>query len=339
MGFRCRSAPSIPSTSPIWIRLRRSLAISSRPGSPITSAGRASAGTRPMTSGPCRMPTTRSRTWHVPRRIERLQERLGRRILIENVSSDVAFAHSTMTEWEFLAALVKRAGCGLLLDVNNVFVKAQNHSFDAHRYLDELPLGSVGQIHFAGLARRAPGQRWAASSVRHCSRSWMSSNGIDVAARSAAASRHASTEFRVVASSVRPSELSGATRCSSQRRASARPSRAMGGIFIGGGSHSRLRASGALATAPRPCYREAMSQPTTTSPTDRPHPRPRRPSLRARRSPRRALAAAPRRYLRALWHWHLPADGHPLRARRAQVASVPNAFPYDTLRSLSMAIP
>jgi uncharacterized protein (UPF0276 family) len=62
----------------------------------------------------------------------------------------VAFAHSTLSEWDFLAALAARTGCGLLLDVNNVHVSARNHGFDPRAYLAALPAGAVGQIHLAG---------------------------------------------------------------------------------------------------------------------------------------------------------------------------------------------
>jgi len=78
------------------------------------------------------------------------QDFLGRPILIENPSSYLAFDHSTIPEWEFLAAVVERTGCGLLLDVNNIYVSACNHGFDSLRYLDALPAAAVGEIHLAG---------------------------------------------------------------------------------------------------------------------------------------------------------------------------------------------
>jgi len=71
-------------------------------------------------------------------------------MLIENPSSYIAFEHSTMTEWAFLDALCRRTDCGLLLDVNNVFVSASNHGFDALKFLDEMPAERVRQIHLAG---------------------------------------------------------------------------------------------------------------------------------------------------------------------------------------------
>lgn len=82
--------------------------------------------------------------------LDRAQAALGRKMLIENPSSYIAFGNADMTEWEFLAQLVRRTGCGLLLDVNNIFVSAANHGFDPADYLDGIPLSSVRQIHLAG---------------------------------------------------------------------------------------------------------------------------------------------------------------------------------------------
>jgi uncharacterized protein (UPF0276 family) len=82
--------------------------------------------------------------------VGRVQDRLARRILVENVSSYVAFRHSTMAEWEFLAAVAERADCGILLDVNNVWVSARNHGFSPAAYLDALPAARIGQFHLAG---------------------------------------------------------------------------------------------------------------------------------------------------------------------------------------------
>jgi uncharacterized protein (UPF0276 family) len=96
------------------------------------------------------LPYTEEALAQVVGRVERVQERLGRRILLENVSSYVAFAHSVMPEWEFLAAVAERADCGILLDVNNVYVSSVNHGFDPSAYLAGVPVGRVGQIHLAG---------------------------------------------------------------------------------------------------------------------------------------------------------------------------------------------
>ena len=96
------------------------------------------------------LPYTEEALAHVVERVARVQDFLGRQILVENVSSYMSFHASTMSEWEFLAALAERADCGLLLDVNNIFVSAHNHDFDAQKYLDGIPCGRVGQIHLAG---------------------------------------------------------------------------------------------------------------------------------------------------------------------------------------------
>jgi uncharacterized protein len=96
------------------------------------------------------LPFTEEALAHVVRRVQAVQERLGRRILIENVSSYLELCASTLTEWEFLAELARRADCGLLLDVNNVFVSARNHGFDAGRFLAGLPVDRVKQLHLAG---------------------------------------------------------------------------------------------------------------------------------------------------------------------------------------------
>ncbi len=96
------------------------------------------------------LPFTEEALDHVARRIIRVQERLGRRILVENVSSYLSFQAAALTEWEFLSALAERADCGLLLDVNNVFVSARNHGFDADAFLAGVPRERVAQFHLAG---------------------------------------------------------------------------------------------------------------------------------------------------------------------------------------------
>jgi len=82
--------------------------------------------------------------------IARAQDALGRAMLIENPSTYIDFAPADMTEWQFLDAVCARTGCGLLLDVNNVYVSATNHGFDAREYLDGIPADRVRQIHLAG---------------------------------------------------------------------------------------------------------------------------------------------------------------------------------------------
>ena len=96
------------------------------------------------------LPYTEEALAHVIDRVRIVQDRLGRQILIENVSSYLTFAHSAMPEWEFLAAVAEGADCGLLLDVNNVYVSAVNHGFCAERYVRALPIDRIGQIHLAG---------------------------------------------------------------------------------------------------------------------------------------------------------------------------------------------
>jgi uncharacterized protein (UPF0276 family) len=100
------------------------------------------------------LPYTEEALALVAARVAQVQERLGRRILVENVSSYLEFTHSSMPEWEFLAAVAERADCGILLDVNNVHVSAANHGFSAEEYLDRLPPGRIGQIHLAGHSDR-----------------------------------------------------------------------------------------------------------------------------------------------------------------------------------------
>jgi uncharacterized protein (UPF0276 family) len=91
--------------------------------------------------------------------VARLQGALGRRVLVENPSSYLRFQHSTIAEPEFLAALVRRSGCGLLCDVNNIFVTSSNLGLDAAAYLDALPVAAVGEIHLAGHATVTRGDR------------------------------------------------------------------------------------------------------------------------------------------------------------------------------------
>jgi uncharacterized protein (UPF0276 family) len=82
--------------------------------------------------------------------VAQAQEFLGRRMLIENPSSYVAYRHSTISEREFLCAVAERTGCGILLDVNNVYVSAMNHGFDPLAYLAAIPVAPVAEIHLAG---------------------------------------------------------------------------------------------------------------------------------------------------------------------------------------------
>ena len=96
------------------------------------------------------LPYTEESLAHVVARVAHVQERLGRRILLENPSSYVTFGASDLSEAEFLAELARRADCGILLDVNNVFVSCTNHGWDPQAYLTAIPIDRVGQIHLAG---------------------------------------------------------------------------------------------------------------------------------------------------------------------------------------------
>jgi uncharacterized protein len=100
------------------------------------------------------VPFTEETVAHVVERVTRVQEFLGRKLALENVSSYLTFAQSSMTEWEFLSEICARSGCELLLDVNNIFVSSRNHGFDPDAYLAGVPAGSVVQLHLAGHQRR-----------------------------------------------------------------------------------------------------------------------------------------------------------------------------------------
>ena len=96
------------------------------------------------------MPHTQAALAHLVQRVQRVQDVLGRRLVLENVSSYVRFRCDEMSEWEFLAELARRADCELLLDVTNVYVNSRNHGFSARDFLDALPVQRVRQIHLAG---------------------------------------------------------------------------------------------------------------------------------------------------------------------------------------------
>jgi hypothetical protein len=87
---------------------------------------------------------------HVTRRVKQVQDALERPLVLENPSTYLAYARSRMTEWEFLTALCDASGCGLLLDVNNVYVSSFNHGFDPRQYIDGIPADRVVQVHLAG---------------------------------------------------------------------------------------------------------------------------------------------------------------------------------------------
>lgn len=96
------------------------------------------------------MPLTEASLAHVTARVRQVQDRLGRPLILENPSSYLQFAGAQMPEWEYLGRLAEDAGCGLLLDVNNVHVSAVNHGFDAAAYIEALPAERIVQVHLAG---------------------------------------------------------------------------------------------------------------------------------------------------------------------------------------------
>lgn len=96
------------------------------------------------------LPMTEEALDVVCRHVEQTQSYLKRRILVENPSTYVAFGNSIIPEWEFMAAVAARTGCGILCDVNNICVSAHNHGWDASAYLAALPAEAVGEVHLAG---------------------------------------------------------------------------------------------------------------------------------------------------------------------------------------------
>jgi uncharacterized protein (UPF0276 family) len=99
------------------------------------------------------LPYTSEAVELLSRQVAQAQDFLGVRLLIENVSAYVAFEHSHLREWEFLAAVASESGCGLLIDVNNIYVSSQNLGVDAHAFIHGIPPALVGEIHLAGHAR------------------------------------------------------------------------------------------------------------------------------------------------------------------------------------------
>ena len=96
------------------------------------------------------LPYTEETAKHVAERVGIVQDYLGRRILLENVSSYASYIDSTMTEWEFITEVAEQADCLLLLDVNNIYVSSYNHQFDAKAFIDGVPANRIQQIHLAG---------------------------------------------------------------------------------------------------------------------------------------------------------------------------------------------
>jgi uncharacterized protein (UPF0276 family) len=98
------------------------------------------------------LPYTDEALRHMSTRVQQVQAELGRQMLIENVSSYLQFSHSRLTEWDFLTALAREAQCGVLLDLNNIYVSAVNHGFDPYVYINAIPVGLVQEFHLAGHA-------------------------------------------------------------------------------------------------------------------------------------------------------------------------------------------
>jgi uncharacterized protein (UPF0276 family) len=96
------------------------------------------------------LPMTEEALDVVCRNVDWAQSELRRRILIENPASYLRYRHSTIPEWEFIAAVAEQTGCGILCDVNNIFVSASNHGWDSRTYIAALPPDAVGEIHLAG---------------------------------------------------------------------------------------------------------------------------------------------------------------------------------------------
>jgi len=96
------------------------------------------------------LPYTEEALEYMVRRVDQVQDYLGRQILLENISSYLEYETSCIPEWEFIATLARRAGCGLLLDVNNIYVNACNHGFDPDTFLNAIPVDLVQEIHLAG---------------------------------------------------------------------------------------------------------------------------------------------------------------------------------------------
>lgn len=99
-------------------------------------------------------PYTQQALFHVARRVEQVQERLGRQLLLENLSSYLSFSHSEMSEGEFLAELVRRTGCGVLFDVENLYLNTRNLGVDAEAFIRTIPAEAVQEYHLAGYSPR-----------------------------------------------------------------------------------------------------------------------------------------------------------------------------------------
>jgi hypothetical protein len=100
------------------------------------------------------VPYTKEALEVICRNIDAVQEGMGRELLIENPSSYVTFREADMAEWEFLNRIAQRTGCGILLDLNNIYVTAHNHKLDADKYLEAIAISHVKEMHLAGYSER-----------------------------------------------------------------------------------------------------------------------------------------------------------------------------------------
>lgn len=98
------------------------------------------------------VPFTANELKELVNRVDRVQSVLGRQILLENVSSYITYKKSELTEWDFIRELCKKSGCGFLFDINNLYVNAKNHDFNAEDYINAIPPEIIGQIHLAGFS-------------------------------------------------------------------------------------------------------------------------------------------------------------------------------------------
>jgi uncharacterized protein (UPF0276 family) len=96
------------------------------------------------------LPMTEEALDIVCRHVDQMQNTLGQKILVENPSTYMQFRHATIPEWEFMATVAARTGCGILCDINNIFVSANNHGWNASAYVAALPIKAIGEIHLAG---------------------------------------------------------------------------------------------------------------------------------------------------------------------------------------------
>ncbi len=146
----CRSARRDLSTAPIF---RRLAAVAKRFEPTLVSEHLAwSTHEGAFLNDLLPLPYTDETVARVSEHVDEVQNALGRTMLLENPSTYVVFAESTWAETDFLREIARRTGCGLLLDVSNVFVSAVNHGHDPERYLADFPLAAVGEIHLAGCA-------------------------------------------------------------------------------------------------------------------------------------------------------------------------------------------